>query len=149
MSASEQTAAQRVDDLTREFTELGGWEARYKRIIEIGKELPEGSAELHSEQYLVKGCQSQVWLHASLDDKGLVQLQADSDALIVKGLAAILLRVYSGLSPQQILDTPPKFIEDLGFKDSLSPSRANGFLSMIKQIMLYATALKLTTRQAT
>lgn len=126
-----------------EFSKISGWEDRYKKIIKIGKELPELPEELYSEKFLVKGCQSQVWMHAHLNDQKNMVIQADSDALIVKGLVALLLKVYSGLPPAQIVESQPRFIEELGFKDYLSPSRANGFLAMIKQIHLYAQAFTL------
>ncbi len=135
---------QRQQEIVAEFSAIKGWEDRYKKIIQIGKELPELPADLYNDKYLVKGCQSRVWLHASLGEGGAMVLQADSDAMIVKGLVSLLLRAYSGLKPDEVLSTPPQFIEDLGFKESLSPSRTNGFLSMIKQTMLYAQAFKLT-----
>lgn len=142
----ENRAMQRQQSLIAEFEALGGWEERYKHIIKMGKELPKQEDSFYDEKFLVKGCQSQVWLKAALNDQGEMVLKADSDAMIVKGLASLLLKVYSGLSPQDVLQTPPEFIEKLGFKESLSPSRANGFLSMIKQIHLYAQAFVLTTR---
>ncbi len=133
----------RQQAIVEEFSSLSGWEDRYKKIIQIGKELPELPEELYQEKFLVKGCQSQVWLHASLNEEGRMILKADSDAMIVKGLVSLLLRAYSGLPPKEVLTTPPNFIEELGFKESLSPSRANGFLSMIKQTMLYAQAFQI------
>jgi len=106
----------------------------------MGKALPELSEDLKTEQNIVKGCQSQVWLHATLNAQGQVVLQGDSDALIVKGLVALLLSVYSGSTPQEILSTPPEFLKALGFEGNLSPSRANGLHSMLKQIKNYAMA---------
>lgn len=133
--------------LKDEFSQLTSWEDRYKKVIAMGKTLPKLPDAIYSETYLVKGCQSQVWLHANLDGEGRMQLQADSDALIVKGLVALLLKVYSGLKPKEVLETPPDFINDLGFREHLSPSRANGFLAMVKQIHLYAQAFSLTQNQ--
>ncbi len=133
----------RQSAIVKEFSQMKSWEDRYKKIIAMGKELPEQDPTFYDDKFLVKGCQSRVWLHASLEN-GKVVLKADSDAMIVKGLVSILLKVYSGLTPTEILSTPPTFIEELGFKSYLSPSRANGFLSMTKQIMLYATAFKMT-----
>ena len=121
-------AEKRQQAIIEEFSQLSGWEERYKNIM----------------KFLVKGCQSQVWMHAHLNDDKKMILEGDSDAMIVKGLVALLLRAYSGLTPQEILKSSPKFIEELGFKDHLSPSRANGFLSMLKQIHLYAQAFTLT-----
>lgn len=137
-------AEQRQQELVAVFSGMNDWEDRYKKIIAIGKELPAMDESMYDDKFLVKGCQSRVWLHANLSDAGTVVLQADSDAMIVKGLVSILLKVYSGVTPAEILATPPTFIEELGFQSYLSPSRANGFLSMVKQIMLYATAFKMT-----
>ena len=123
------------------FNQYSDWEDRYKKMIELGKELPELSAEQKTDKNLVKGCQSKVWLVAQLKD-GKVELRADSDAMIVRGLVAILLQVYSGVTPADILATKPDFIEKLGFKNNLSASRTNGLHSMIKQIQYYALAFQ-------
>ena len=133
---------QRQQKLVEEFSKLQNWEERYKKVIEIGKTLPKLPSDYYNEKFLVKGCQSQVWLHAQLAENGQVQLFADSDAMIVKGLVAILLQVYSEAEPDDILSSPPTFIEELGFRSHLSPSRSNGLMSMVKQIMLYAAAFK-------
>ena len=143
----ENRAEKRQQEIVSEFESLGGWEARYKHIIKIGKDLPKLEDDFYQEKFLVKGCQSQVWLHAGLNKKGEMELKADSDAMIVKGLVRLLLRAYSGLTPKEVLSSPPTFIDKLGFKESLSPSRANGFLSMVKQIMLYAQAFSMTSQQ--
>ena len=111
-------------------------------MIQLGKQLEPLPDELKVEDLKVKGCQSQVWMQAQLNDKGQVVIRADSDALIVKGLVSLLLRIYSEATPKQILETPPNFIEELGFKSHLSPSRANGFYAMVRQIHYYATAFK-------
>jgi cysteine desulfuration protein SufE len=132
----------RQQQLVEEFSILKNWEDRYKKVIDIGKTLSPIPGEYQTDKYLVKGCQSQVWLHAQMQDSGCVLLLADSDAMIVKGLVAILLRVYSESTPDDILSSPPVFIEQLGFKSHLSPSRANGLMSMVRQIMLYAATFK-------
>jgi len=129
--------------LVEEFSQLKSWEDRYKKIIAMGKEIQKGPEDLYQDQLLVKGCQSRVWLKAHLEN-GKMILQADSDALIVKGLVALLLQVYNESEPKDILQAPPEFIKEMGFANYLSPSRANGFVSMVKQIMLYAQALSLT-----
>lgn len=129
-----------------EFNRIQSWEDRYKKIIQIGKELPKMSSEYYDEKFLVKGCQSQVWMMAQLREDGKMQIFADSDALIVRGLVALLLKAYADLTPQEILQAPPRFIEELGFKDYLSPSRANGFVAMVRQIMLFAQVLALQPR---
>lgn len=132
--------AARAEELNRTFARLPDWEARYKKIIEIGRAMPEMSDVLKTEEAKVKGCQSQVWLHANLDDAGRVHFQADSDAMIVKGLVAVLLKVYSDSTPSEILNFPPEFLKSLGFEGNLSPSRANGLHAMLKQIRHFAVA---------
>ncbi|KYG65312.1 Fe-S metabolism protein SufE [Bdellovibrio bacteriovorus] len=131
---------ERQQKIIQDFSTMNQWEDRYKKIIEMGKALPEMPENLKTEQNAVKGCQSQVWLSANLNEQGQIQLQGDSDALIVKGLVGLLLYVYSGATPSEILSTPPEFLKALGFEGNLSPSRANGLHSMLKQIKLYATA---------
>ncbi len=135
-----QQAAQRQQDVVAAFRPLSNWEDRYKKIIEWGRALPELPESLRTEEAKVKGCQSQVWLHSTLTPEGRVLLQGDSDALIVRGLVAILLKIYSGSTPDDILKTPPDFLQELGFAGNLSPSRANGLHAMIKQIRMFATA---------
>jgi cysteine desulfuration protein SufE len=131
---------QRQQNVTQEFQALSNWEERYKKIIALGKALPDLPEELKTEEAKVRGCQSQVWLHAKLNSQGGIDFQGDSDALIVKGLVALLLKIYSGATPEEILTTPPEFLKALGFEGNLSPSRANGLFSMIKQIRYFATA---------
>jgi cysteine desulfuration protein SufE len=128
--------------LTQEFLNLSSWEDRYKRIIEMGRALPVLPESYKIEDLKVRGCQSQVWLHAKLDENKKIIFQADSDALIVKGLIAILLQVYSGRTADEILRLEPTFISDLGFGSNLSPSRANGLQAMVKQIKYYALAFR-------
>jgi cysteine desulfuration protein SufE len=136
------TVADRQKELILEFSALPGWEDRYKRLIEFGKALPALPKEYYDEKYKVRGCQSQVWLHAEPMPDGRVRFMADSDALIVKGLVALLVRVYSEAKPGEILTASPQFLKDLGFEGHLSPSRANGLYAMLKQILLYATAFQ-------
>lgn len=132
----------RIQKLTASFQKDSDWEARYKRVIDMGKALPEIAPEFRTETYKVKGCQSQVWLHAELTPDKRMKLVGDSDAMIVRGLVACLLYVYSDATPDEVLKTSPKFLNDIGFDTHLSPSRANGLNSMVKQIYLYATAFK-------
>lgn len=139
-TTASETIKQRVDSLTREFTALNDWQDRYQKIIEKGKALPSLPDELKTEEAKVKGCQSQVWLHAHLDPNNRVIFRADSDALIVRGLLALLLSVYSESTPEEILKTPPHFFQHLGFQNHLSPSRANGLQAMVKQIQYFAMA---------
>lgn len=133
--------SERATDLIEEFSAIKDWEDRYKRIISLGKGLADLTDEHKIEKNLVKGCQSQVWLVANLAD-GKVQFQAGSDAVIVRGLVSILVGVYSDATPDEILSTPPEFLEKMGFRSNLSPSRANGLYSMVKQIQYYALAFK-------
>ncbi|MBK9322462.1 MAG: SufE family protein [Bdellovibrionaceae bacterium] len=130
----------RQKQIILEFSALNDWEDRYKKVIELGRALSPMAEELKTESNRIKGCQSQVWLAAQLDSQGHVVFQGDSDALIVKGLVALLLNVYSGSSPEDILQNPPEFLKVLGFEGNLSPSRANGLHAMLKQIRFYATA---------
>jgi cysteine desulfuration protein SufE len=134
------TIQERQAQVIADFSAVTDWEARYRKIIDLGKSLPAMDESLKIEQNIVKGCQSQVWLHASLDNQGNMILQGDSDALIVKGLVGLLLKIYSGSSPSDVLMTPPEFLKALGFEGNLSPSRSNGLHSMLKQIKLYAAA---------
>lgn len=124
----------------KEFTALPSWEERYRKLIELGRKLPDLPEELRTEEAKVKGCQSQVWLHASLNSSGEVILRGDSDALLVKGLLALVLEFYSESTPQEILESPASFLTELGFAQNLTPSRANGLAAMLKQIKLFAQA---------
>lgn len=124
------------------------WEERYNKLIQLGKTLPPLSDEFKTDDNLVQGCQSKVWLKASLNDQGQVVFRADGDALLVKGLIALLIKVYSSATPDEILNTPPDFIKVLGFEGNLSPSRSNGLFAMIKQIKIYATAFKVLAQRS-
>jgi cysteine desulfuration protein SufE len=136
-----QTITERQKQIVAEFQGLQDWEDRYKKLIQLGKSLPELPDAKKLDDYKVKGCQSQVWMHAQLDN-GKVQFEADSDALLVRGLVALLLRVYSNATPDEILTTPPDFVKEIGLENKLSPSRANGLFSMIKQMKFYAMAFQ-------
>jgi cysteine desulfuration protein SufE len=127
--------------LVDEFQELPDWESRYKRIIALAKELQPMPEELKTDTNKVRGCSSTVWLHAEQRDGNVVFL-ADSDAVLVRGLVALLLKVYSGHPAREILAAPPDFIEELGLNVNLSPNRANGLTAMVKQIMIYAAAFQ-------
>lgn len=132
---------QRIEKLKDDFKNFGEWEARYKYLIELGKKMPGMKEELKTEENKVKGCQSQVWLHAELiGDK--IHFSADSDASIVKGIVALLVYVYSDSTPEEILMTRPVFLEEIGLREHLSMSRANGLTSMVKQISFYAMAFR-------
>ncbi|MFN7453664.1 MAG: SufE family protein [Pseudobdellovibrionaceae bacterium] len=120
---------------------LESWEDRYKKIIELGKALSPLSEAERSESNKVKGCQSQVWLVPELKE-GKVLLRGDSDAVLVKGLVALVIQVYSGGTPDEILSTPPRFLKDAGLESHLTPSRSNGLSSMLKQIQYFALAYR-------
>ncbi len=137
----------RIDSLVKEFEAIQNWEDRYKKIIQMGKSVPNLPESLRTEEAKVKGCQSQVWLHAELDLLGQVQFQGDSDALLVKGLVAVVLKVYSGSKPAEILASSPEFLKTLGFEGNLSPSRANGLFAMLKQIRNFAFAFDYLLKQ--
>lgn len=129
--------------LAQQFAQLKDWEARYGRLIELGRAMVRLSESEKSDDLLVKGCQARVWLKASRLPDGRIEFLADSDALITKGLVALLLQFYSHLMPSEILKAQPEFIEEIGLRGHLSPSRANGLNSMIKQIKYYAMAFEL------
>ena len=142
MKSSEQRGGKRIAGLKQEFDGLPDWDARYRHIIEKGKLLAALADSERNENNKVRGCQSQVWLVADIQPDGSVNFRADSDAMIVKGLVAVLLQVYSGLKPEEILATSPQFLKDLGFAANLSPSRANGLFAMVKQIFYFAAAFQ-------
>lgn len=125
--------------LVDEFQALPDWESRYKRIIALAKDLQPMPEELKNDSNKVRGCSSTVWLHADVKNGNVVYL-ADSDAVLVRGLVALLVKVYSGHPATEILKAPPDFIEELGLNVNLSPNRANGLTAMVKQIMIYAAA---------
>lgn len=135
------TIGTKVQKILAEFNALPDWEAKYSRIIELGRSLPAMPEGLKTEENRVRGCQSQVWLSAEIKD-GTVRFIGDSDAAIVKGLVALLLEVYSGQSPQEILKQSPDFLQQLGLLNNLSQTRASGLVSMIKQIKFYALAFQ-------
>jgi cysteine desulfuration protein SufE len=118
------------------------WELKYEKIIDLGKKWPGLSDEFKIDDLKVKGCQSQVWLKADLTDDGKINFRGDSDAILVKGLVALVLTVYSGETPDDILTSEPTFLKELGLDTGLSPSRSNGLYSMVKQVKFYAMAFK-------
>lgn len=134
------------DEVVEEFAELTDWMDKYQLLIELGNELGSLDPQYKTESNLIDGCQSRVWLQADYND-GVITLQAESDALIVKGIIALLIRVLSGHTPEEILQAELYFIEQIGLKDHLSPTRSNGLLAMVKQIRMYALAFK-TKEQA-
>lgn len=127
------------EEIIDEFSMFDDWMERYEYIIELGKSLPIIDNEYKLDENLIKGCQSKVWMFSELE-KDTVRFTADSDAILTKGIVALLLRVYSGQKPSAILEADTDFIDKIGLKEHLSPTRANGLVSMIKQIKMYAIA---------
>ncbi|MCX7863397.1 MAG: SufE family protein [Bacteroidales bacterium] len=128
-------------EIVEEFENLGDWVERYNYLLELAKNLPPMDEKYRKKENLIEGCQSQVWLAAEFKD-GKLYFQADSDALITKGIVALLLKVFSGQHPNDILDAQLWFIDKIGLSAHLSPTRSNGLVSMIKQIRMYALAYK-------
>tara|TARA_B100001769_G_C21814903_1_gene443200 strand:+ start:124 stop:549 length:426 start_codon:yes stop_codon:yes gene_type:complete len=128
-------------DIISEFSLFEDWMEKYEYIIELGKSIPLIDPKFKVDDNLIKGCQSKVWIHAELKNNNIL-FYADSDAIITKGIIAILIRVFSNQNPKNILESDTKFIDEIGLKEHLSPTRANGLVSMIKQIKIYALAFK-------
>lgn len=126
-------------EIIEEFSVYEDWMDKYGYLIELGNELPELQQTEKTDEYLIKGCQSRVWLVPELRN-GKIYFRGESDAVIVKGLVALLLRVSSGRTPKELMDSEMHFVDDLGLKQHLSPTRSNGLLAMVKQIRLYAVA---------
>ncbi len=129
------------NEIIEEFNIFDDWMDKYQLIIDIGSEHPPLNDNYKNDDNLIEGCQSRVWLHAEYH-KGKVFFQADSDAIITKGLVALLIKVWSGQSPNDILTSNLYFVDSIGLKEHLSPTRSNGLLSMIKQMQMYALAFK-------
>lgn len=127
------------DEIIEEFSGFDDWMDKYQMLIDLGNEQEPLDNKYKTEQNLIDGCQSRVWLQADYED-GVIKFTAESDALIVKGIIALLVRALSGHTPQEILDTELYFIDEIGLKDHLSPTRSNGLLAMIKQMRVYALA---------
>lgn len=127
------------EEIVSEFSMFDDWMQRYEYMIELGKSLPKIEEQYKTDDHLIKGCQSRVWVHADLED-GNVVFTADSDAIITKGIIAILIRAFSNQKPADILAAKTEFIDEIGLKEHLSPTRANGLVSMIKQLKMYALA---------
>jgi len=140
------TLYQAQQEIVDEFAMLGDWQDRYEQLIELGKELPLIAPEFKTEENLVRGCQSRVWLTAdvstSFDRTGqkVIHFTADSDAMITKGLVALLVRVLNDRTPEEILNTPLTFIDRIGLREHLSPNRSNGLVAMLDQMKRYALA---------
>lgn len=129
------------NEIVEQFSELEEWDDKYTLLIKMGKDLGELDPKIKIEKNKISGCQSQVWMHAKLDDDKMI-IYGDSDAMIVKGLVAMLIKVYSNQKPEEILTSPPEFLNKIGIDKHLSPTRKNGLGAMLKQIQLFAVAFK-------
>lgn len=132
--------------IIEEFSVYDDWLEKYNLLIEMGKDTPSIDAKYKTNNHLINGCQSRVWLHAELRDDGKIYFTADSDAVITKGMVNLLIRVLSGRSPEEILNSDLYFIDAIGLTEHLSPTRSNGLVSMIKQMKLYAQIFKLKAK---
>ena len=130
------------DEIIEEFSGFDDWMDKYQLLIDLGNEQEPLADKYKTEQNMIDGCQSRVWLQADLTPTGVIHFSAESDALIVKGIVALLIRVLSDHTPQEILDADLYFIEQIGLKEHLSPTRSNGLLAMVKQMKVYALAFK-------
>ena len=140
------TINEQRDAIIEEFSDMDDWMDRYQLLIDMGNDLDALDEQYKTNQNLIDGCQSRVWIQCNYSD-GQLYFQADSDALIVKGIIALLVQVLSGHTPQEILDTDLYFIDRIGLREHLSPTRSNGLLAMIKQIKAYALAYKTKEEQ--
>ena len=129
------------NEIVDEFSMFDDWMQRYEYIIELGKTLPIIDEKFKTEDNIIKGCQSKVWVHGE-EKEGKIIFTADSDAILTKGIIAVLIRVFSNQKPAAILNATTDFIDEIGLKEHLSPTRANGLISMIKQIKMYALAFE-------
>jgi len=129
------------EEIIEEFEVFEDWLDKYNYLIELSNDLPIMDPKFKTNEYLINGCQSKVWLRADLED-GKIRFTADSDAIITKGIVSLLIRVLSDRDPAEILDTDLVFIDRIGLRENLSPTRSNGLLSMVKQMKLYALAYK-------
>lgn len=134
------------DEIIEDFEGLTDWMDRYAYIIELGSQMPPMEEKYKTPANLIEGCQSRVWIEAQLEPDGKIAFEADSDAMIVKGIVALLMRVLNHRTPREIMDADLYFIERIGLKENLSPTRSNGLVAMLKQIHLYAVALDAVSR---
>ena len=137
------TIEERQDEIIEDFTELEDWMDRYQLLIDMGSGMEPLAEEHKTEQNLIDGCQSRVWLHATKSDDGTLHFEADSDAVITRGIISLLIRALDGQTPKDILAADLSFIDAIGLKEHLSPTRSNGLTSMVKQMKMYALAYKM------
>lgn len=130
------------EEIIAEFADYDDWMDKYSYLIELGNDMPVFPEEHRKEENIIEGCQSTVWIHAEKSADGTIIYQGDADAIIVKGIVGLLIRVLSGHAPEEILDTELYFIDKVGFKENLTPTRSNGLLAMVKQMKVYAAQYK-------
>ncbi len=135
------TISEIENEIIEEFSMFDDWMEKYEHLIELGKELPIIADSQKTEENIIKGCQSRVWLHAE-NEKGIISYTADSDAIITKGIIALLVRVLNNQNPKEIVDAKLEFIDEIGLKEHLSPTRSNGLISMVKQMKIYALLMQ-------
>jgi cysteine desulfuration protein SufE len=140
------TISEVQDSIIKEFALFDDWMDKYNILIDMGKELPVIDPKFKVKDFLIEGCQSKVWLHPEYDGK-IISFTADSDAIITRGIVALLIKVLSGRTPQEIIATDLYFIEKIGLRQNLSPTRSNGLLSMVRQMKLYAMALEASIKK--
>jgi len=138
------TVNETQEKIAEEFSEFDDWMDKYNLLIDMGKDLPAVDPKYKTKDFLIEGCQSKVWLHPELNN-GIITFSADSDALITRGIVALLIRILSGRTPDEIISSELWFIDRIGLRQNLSPTRSNGLLSMIRQMKLYAMAFKATS----
>jgi len=138
---------ERKQQIIEEFNVFDDWMDRYDYLIEEGKKLKPLDNQYKTDEFLIKGCQSRVWLVAQLNKDGKIEFQADSDAIITKGMIALLIRVYSNQKPDEVAKADIAFLDQIGLKDQLSPTRSNGLLSMVSQMRFYASAFEEKIRE--
>jgi cysteine desulfuration protein SufE len=141
------TIKETIEEIISEFSSFDDWMDKYNYLIDMGKSLPVIDDKFRVDSNLITGCQSRVWLHSEYKD-GVIIFTADSDAVITKGIVNLLIRLFSGHTPDEIINAETEFLDAIGLKDHLSPTRSNGLLSMIKQMKLYALAYKATEKPA-
>ncbi len=141
------TIKERQDQIIEEFNQFDDWMDKYALLIDFGNSLEPMDEQYKTPQNIIEGCQSRVWLHAEMHD-GVITFQGESDAILVKGMVKLLIEVLSGHTPDEILDSELYFIEHIGLREHLSPTRSNGLLAMVKQMRLYALAFKAQNAQA-
>ena len=139
------TINEQQDQIIAEFEDFDDWMDRYQMLIDLGSDMPTLDEQYKTEQNLIDGCQSRVWLQADLTEEGRIHFQAESDALIVKGIVSLLVRVLDNQTPQDILDAELYFIDRIGLREHLSPTRSNGLAAMVRQMRMYALAFNSRT----